>query len=153
MSFLGQTLVLYVIVGAGVAVAVYLADGDRRQKWFCVASAVPFWPVYIPFLLTPFRPPPAAPSDDCGGDEDEMSAAIAQADAELEGALGSLDGWAEDVLRARKDAFTSCTAPGPPRPSEFAKWIDCYFFPSSRKKRKPLASRYRRRRKRRCRGR
>jgi hypothetical protein len=102
MSFLGQTLVLYVIVGAGVAVAVYLAGGDRRQKWFCVASAVPFWPVYIPILLTPFRPPPAARSENSGGDEDEMSAAIARADAELEGALGSLDGWAEDVLAREK---------------------------------------------------
>jgi len=32
-----------------------------------------------------------------------MSAAIAQVDAELEGALSSLDGWAEDVLAREKD--------------------------------------------------
>jgi hypothetical protein len=102
MGFLGQTLVLYAVVGAGVAVAVYSVGGDPRQRWFRVASAVPFWPMYIPILLAPVRPPADSQCHDQGEPKDEMSAAIAQVDAELEGALGSLDGWAEDVLAREK---------------------------------------------------
>jgi hypothetical protein len=97
MGFFGQTLVLYAVVGTGVAVAVY-SVGDPRQRWFRVASAVPFWPIYIPMLLAPVRPPVNSQCHDQSEQNDEMSSAIAQVDAELEGALGSLDGWAEDVL-------------------------------------------------------
>ncbi len=100
MSLFGQTLVLYLVIGVGVAGAVYLAGGAGR--WFRVATAVPFWPLYLPLLLTPGRagadgPPPAPPSP-----SDELATAIAQVDAELEAALGSLDGWAEDVLAREK---------------------------------------------------
>jgi hypothetical protein len=102
MGFLGQTLVLYAVVGAGVAVAMYSVHGDSRQRWFRVASAVPFWPMYIPILLAPVRPRVDSQREDHAEPKDEMSAAIAQVDAELEGALGSLDGWAEDVLAREK---------------------------------------------------
>jgi hypothetical protein len=104
MSLFGQTLVLYLLVGIGVAAAVYLADGGQNlaERWFRVATALPFWPLYIPILLArggtrppqkPARQPPP---------RDEMANAIAQVDAELEGALSSLDGWAEDVLAREK---------------------------------------------------
>jgi hypothetical protein len=102
MGLLGQTLVLYLVVGAGVAVAVYSVAGDPRQRWFRVTSAVPFWPMYIPILLAPVRQPLDSQWDDHAEPTDEMSAAIAQVDTELEGALGSLDGWAEDVLAREK---------------------------------------------------
>src|SRR5437868_3597723 len=97
MTLFGQTLVLYVVIGGAVAAAVYLAGGDGR--WFRVVTAVPFWPLYLPLLLTPTRPvdEPVAPPP-C----DELAAAIGQVDAELEAALGSLDGWAEDVLAREK---------------------------------------------------
>jgi hypothetical protein len=92
MTLFGQTLVLYLVIGVAVATAVYVTGGDGR--WFRVATAVPFWPLYLPLLLTPTRPlgePTAPPAD-------ELAAAIRQVDAELEAALNSLDGWAEDVL-------------------------------------------------------
>jgi hypothetical protein len=104
MSLFGQTLVLYLVIGAGVAGAVYLTGGagGRPGRWFLVATAVPFWPLYLPLLLASGRTgaggspaPPPAPKDD-------LAAAIAQVDAELEAALGSLDGWAEDVLAREK---------------------------------------------------
>jgi len=100
MSLFGQTLVLYLVIGAGVAGAVYLAaDAGRRPgRWFLVATAVPFWPLYLPLLLASRRRdaggPPATPPPS----HDGLAAAIGQVDAELEAALGSLDGWAEDVL-------------------------------------------------------
>ncbi len=95
MSLFGQTVVLYLVIGAGVAGAAYLAGGPGR--WFRAFTAVPFWPLYLPVLLTPSRSGaiepflPAVPHD-------EWSVAIARVDDELAAALGSLDGWAEDVL-------------------------------------------------------
>jgi hypothetical protein len=101
MSLLDQTLVLYVVVGVAVAAAVYLtSDGAAGvERWFRVATAIPFWPLYVPLLLargaasSETKPPAplAAPRD-------ALASIIGQVDAELETALGSLDGWAEGVL-------------------------------------------------------
>jgi hypothetical protein len=99
-----ETLILYLIAGLAVAFAVYLAD--RRapgwQRLFQPATAVFFWPLYIPLLLSrgerESEDAIAAP----GGEDDSMSAAIGQVEAELARALGSLDGWAEDVLAREK---------------------------------------------------
>lgn len=98
---LGPTLLLYLMIGLGVAVAFYATDNESQaaERWFAMVMAIPFWPLYIPLLLarktshppTPAGQPQPAP-------QDEMAGAIAQVDAELEGALGRLDGWAEDVL-------------------------------------------------------
>jgi hypothetical protein len=41
---------------------------------------------------------------------DDMSSAISQVDAELEAALNSLDGWAEDVLAREKDRIRELRA-------------------------------------------
>jgi hypothetical protein len=106
MELLGPTLVLYLIVGIGVAVAVYVSEKHDRSAgvWFRMATALPFWPLYIPILLSSRfsgekenekAQPLVVPVD-------EMSAAISQVDAELEAALSSLDGWAEDVLAREK---------------------------------------------------
>jgi hypothetical protein len=103
MTLFGQTLVLYLVIGAGVATAVYLAEG-AGTRWFRVVTAVPFWPLYLPLLLAQGRPSAATgelmaiqPNPD-----DELATAIKQVDAELEAALGSLDGWAEHVLAREK---------------------------------------------------
>src|SRR5205823_2366370 len=99
MSLFGQTLILYLVIGTGVAGAIYLSEaaGQQSRRWFLVITAVPFWPLYLPLLLTSdrkdWREPPSVPTP-----RDELAASIAQVDGELEAALGSLDGWAEDVL-------------------------------------------------------
>jgi hypothetical protein len=106
MSLFSQTLVLYLVVGVGVAGAVYLSAGagQRAEQWLRVALAWAFWPIFLPVLLTRKEPTeipaprPARPA----GPVDDMTAAIDQVDAELEAALGSLDGWAEDVLAREK---------------------------------------------------
>jgi hypothetical protein len=100
MSLFGQTLVLYLVIGAGVAVSVYLTNGTGREsgRWFLVATAVPFWPLYLPVLLTRGRTGAGGPPGTPPAPHDGLAAAIGQVDAELEAALGSLDGWAEDVL-------------------------------------------------------
>ena len=102
MDLLNSSLVLYLMIGAGVACAVYLADqsGTLAERGFRVLTAVPFWPLYVPILLRPraleAEPAPADAPDD-------MAAGIAQVEGELQAALSSLDGWAEGVLTREKD--------------------------------------------------
>jgi hypothetical protein len=89
---------LYLLAGAGVAAAVYLtATTERWERCFQVASAVAFWPLYVPTLLS--RPVPLPPSPVTT--DDDLARRIADADAELDAALESLAGWADD-LRARQ---------------------------------------------------
>jgi hypothetical protein len=104
MSLFGQTLVLYLVIGAGVAGAVYLAEpaGRGPGRWFVVATAVAFWPLYLPLLLAPRRTGAGSPAVAPPAARDDLAAAIAQVDAELEAALGGLDGWAEGVLVREK---------------------------------------------------
>ena len=112
MSLFGQTLILYLVVGAGVAGAIYVTERVARGpgRWFVVATAVLFWPLYLPMLLAsgragmdrPLGAPPEVP--------DELTAAIRQVDAELGAALGGLDGWAEDVLLREKARLRDLSA-------------------------------------------
>src|SRR5580692_6690864 len=101
---LGQVLLLYVMAGGGVAVAVYLsvAGAGFLQCWFQTVTATLFWPLYLPVLLSSKAESPEAEKGEgqpvALAPADELSEAIAQVDAELESALRSLDGWAEDVL-------------------------------------------------------
>jgi hypothetical protein len=94
------TMIFYHAIGLGVATAVFLSDSreGRLLPVFRLATAVVFWPLYLPILLAKPRlaskPEPASPLS--AGDT--MSQAIAQVEAELETALASLDGWVEDVL-------------------------------------------------------
>ncbi|HEV3005277.1 MAG TPA: hypothetical protein VGX78_12495 [Pirellulales bacterium] len=102
---LSETLVFYTIVGLAVATAVYQA-GDARGAWerrFHVLTATAFWPLYLPLLLSRTASAPRREVVAKGEPIDEMAAAIRQVDAELQGALSSLDGWAENVL-AREQA-------------------------------------------------
>lgn len=96
---LGASLILYLLLGGGVAFAVALADGGRAggERLFRVLAAVFFWPLFVPLLLSgPPRQPKPEPERDI---EDEMDAVIARADEELTAALDGLRGWAEHVLR------------------------------------------------------
>jgi hypothetical protein len=103
---LDSTVLIYLLIGLGVAVAVYVSDRDGTlvRRWFAVGTAIPFWPIYVTILLSrqevgqPERPSVSPPPP-----TDEMAAAIHQVDTELEAALTSLDGWAEGVLAREKD--------------------------------------------------
>ncbi len=106
MSF-AATMIFYHVIGFGVATAVFLADSrpGRLSAVFRLATAVVFWPLYVPIVLAGTRPrahPEAAPSPI---DRDTMFQAISQVEAELETALASLDGWVEDVLAHEAGRF------------------------------------------------
>ena len=102
-----ETMIFYHLIGVGVAAAVFLSDSrqSRVAPWFRAATAVVFWPLYLPIVLA--RPqsgpkPEAVPSV---SDRDAMAQAIAQVESELETALASLDGWVEDVMSRETDRF------------------------------------------------
>ncbi len=100
---LSETMLFYFLIGLAVAVAVWIAAVDRpNQRLFRAVTAVLFWPLYVPMLLTPEHvqeprqdptPPPA----------DELSGKIAEVERELDAAFSSLDGWAEDALSRERD--------------------------------------------------
>ncbi len=104
---LAETALFYLVFGACVAVAVYVR-GDSRAS---VASGVQavgaclFWPLFLPLLLS--RPEatlddPSTVAKDEKASHDSLDAAITQVEAELDAALGGLDGWAEDVLNSER---------------------------------------------------
>jgi hypothetical protein len=97
MPVLSQVVLLYVLIGLGVAGAIWLRT-TTRHGWFQIAAALPFWPIYLTILLS--RPDASEPVDTSERlpVTDGMATAIEQVDAELDRALGSLDGWAEGVL-------------------------------------------------------
>jgi hypothetical protein len=109
MSLLSSTMVLYLVVGVGLAAAVYLSCKTENGTglFFRITMAIPFWPLYLPILLSAPRSSAeysvSIDSQPSSIPEDDMSVAIAQVDAELEAALNSLDGWAEDVLARERD--------------------------------------------------
>jgi hypothetical protein len=105
MDLCSPSLVIYLLAGVGVAGAVYLSESTSGlgQRGLRVVLAVLFWPLYLPLLLTPSGSPDDPTERARPRVSDEMSAAIAQVDAELEAALGGLDGWAEGVLAREKD--------------------------------------------------
>ena len=109
---LTETMLFYVVVGLAVTVAVWTAGAERPigQRLFRAATAVIFWPFYLPILLTPSRTsePPQAPS--AALPADELSAKIAEVERELDAAFSSLDGWAEGALASERDRFVELRA-------------------------------------------
>ncbi|HEY3965555.1 MAG TPA: hypothetical protein VGM05_13445 [Planctomycetaceae bacterium] len=106
---LNETLLFYLLFGAGTATAVALRRdvNGATGRWFRIVTAIFFWPLYLPILLER----PAGTDVDSGGEPttdrpaDNYAATIARVEAELETALDSLDGWAENVLAREQDRF------------------------------------------------
>src|SRR5262249_40463187 len=103
---------LYVVVGLGVAIAVFISakPGQSPGLWFRLATALPFWPLYMPILLAGSSQRQSGAGGLESSDRVHMPAprdgireAIPQVDAELEAARDSLDGWAEDVLARERN--------------------------------------------------
>jgi hypothetical protein len=87
MNLLGPTVVLYLLVGAAVAVALYLTDQRRPhgERFLRLSTAVPFWPFYLPILLV--RPATVVSADD------EWTRTLAVVERELDAALSTLNDW------------------------------------------------------------
>jgi hypothetical protein len=104
---LQETIAFYLLMGAGVAVAMLL-NTERRtvaDKLFLALTASLFWPLYMPLLLSRPAAPSGVPADR-SEPRDDMAAAIAQVNTELDAALSSLDGWVENVLESERGRLT-----------------------------------------------
>src|SRR5437588_375538 len=106
MTF-AATMIFYHLIGLGVATAVFLSDPQqgRLLPVFRLATAVVFWPLYVPIVLSSTRPGADTEATASQADRDTMFQAISQVEAELEAALASLDGWVEDVLTHEAGRF------------------------------------------------
>jgi hypothetical protein len=105
MNF-GVTVLFYLVIGAAVATALDLAQGggaSRPRRVFVAASALVFWPLYLPVVLAGPRARPDRAEPGRSGTSDELARAIAQVEAELDAAFSSLDGWAEGVLAREEE--------------------------------------------------
>ena len=88
-----ETMFIYLLIGAVVASANLLLNA-RTAAWksaLSFAAAVPFWPIFAPFLIARSRPEPHAA-------DPGLEARITAGEARLIEALKSLDGVAEEVL-------------------------------------------------------
>src|SRR5437879_2149932 len=97
MTLLGSTLLIYFLIGAGVAVAVYVSDMARTpaQRGFQTAACIVFWPLFLPVLLQ--RPTAhISPRTQSFSNGDELARAIHDVETELQVALHSADA-AHDV--------------------------------------------------------
>jgi hypothetical protein len=96
----GVTTIFYLVIGAGVAAATFLSEDGRSSvgRGLRAATATLFWPLLLPILLARPRPEPESAGPATQEPCDELTAAIARVEAELDAAFSSLDGWAEDVL-------------------------------------------------------
>jgi hypothetical protein len=103
MNF-NESLAFYLVVGLAVGAAQALVERSTgRQGWILsFLAAWLFWPLFLPLLLASHREPAErldAKALPCDG----LSLAIRQVEQELDDALSSLDGWAEDVLHRRPE--------------------------------------------------
>src|SRR5262245_38985158 len=107
---LPETILFYLLFGAGVAAAVALRRGSCSpgEAFFRIVTAFFFWPLYVPPLLQHSEekaPPRSVQARNSGAPDEPYAASIAQVEAEREAALDSLDGWAESVLAREHDRF------------------------------------------------
>ena len=109
-----ETILFYLLFGVAVAAALEIdrPRGGRGTRVFKIVTALLFWPLYLPVLL---ERPARARSEGVGHSvptkpHDQYAAAIAQVESELETALRSLDGWAENVLAREEDRFAELRA-------------------------------------------
>jgi hypothetical protein len=100
MSFM-ESLVFYLVIGIGVAVANARTErGGRVRKLMHHAGVCLFWPLYLPLLISGSEPTSTRDVSD-NAQRDGLATAIQQVEHELTAALRSLDGWAEGVLNER----------------------------------------------------
>ena len=113
MNF-ATSVVFYLLAGAAVAGAILVrADRlGRGDRLFRAASAVVFWPLYVPLLLqgggagAAIRASSTTAAEQAPSPlERELDQAIGQVEAELDLALRSLDGWSDAVLAREQDRF------------------------------------------------
>lgn len=107
-----ETMLIYLLIGTGVAVAVFLQPSGvgQVQRAFRIGAALCFWPLFVPLLAAPAVSATEQYEAASESDEDELSIAIRQVEAELDQALASLDDWADNVLAHERERLDELRA-------------------------------------------
>ncbi|HLG16854.1 MAG TPA: hypothetical protein VJH03_20475 [Blastocatellia bacterium] len=96
---LGETVIIYLAIGIGVAIAVLLRAGAESslKRGYLAAIAVLFWPILLPPL---FSAKPASPADSAPRpeSEDPLAARIAEVEREMSTVVNGKQGVAERAL-------------------------------------------------------
>ncbi len=105
---LATTALFYLLIGTAVATTMaVMNDGPVSARAFRTATAVVFWPLYLPMFMqdgSPVRKAQSAPMP--LDDKSDLGRAITQVEEELDLALQGLDGWSDSVLAREQDRFT-----------------------------------------------
>src|SRR5262245_55123586 len=116
---LATTMLFYLLVGTAIAGAILLRNdrATRGNRTFQAATALIFWPLYLPLLLQSATPngatknsPAKNAANDLSASNQELDRTIVQIEAELDGALGTLDGWSDSVLAREQNRIAELRA-------------------------------------------
>ena len=101
-----ETLIFYTVIGIGVAVALLAVEANRTaaQRMFMAATAILFWPVYVPVLLGGGRSSPIQSRESPANDK--VSQLIDQVQQELDDAVYRFDGWDDDSLANQRERIS-----------------------------------------------
>ncbi len=126
-----ETLTFYTFIGAAIAVAVYLADG--RRTGFVCATSILFWPLYLPLLLSKRAAEDDTPERTSTPELDEMAAAIAQVESELDARYRASTAGQRTPWHAKETASRNFVTLWEPRRHAFERWIIYLAAPNRRK--------------------
>ena len=59
-----QTLLLYLLIGAGVAIGFAARTRDKGRAWATILAAYVFWPLFVPLLLSADEEVPTTPQQE-----------------------------------------------------------------------------------------
>ena len=103
---LGETAVIYLVIGAGVAIALVLRAGPMGlQLVYLSALGLVFWPVMVPMLFD--RAGETARSPEKAAAVTPLARRIGELESELKMVLAKTDGWAERVLASETEKIGS----------------------------------------------
>lgn len=99
-----QTLLFYLVIGAGVSVAIAIGDHGKWtfERTFRAFCSLLFWPLFFPMLLARKEESPGSSSDD-EDSGDDLSQTISTVRRELDSALNSMENWSDHTLEGEKE--------------------------------------------------
>ena len=98
-----ESLIFYGVIGSGVSVAVLASNSERSllQRLFLAMTAILFWPIYLPVLLSGKQTDAATLHNQ--QPQDELSGLVIQVELELDAALIEFDGWGQETFDYQRE--------------------------------------------------
>src|SRR5258708_38272004 len=106
---IGETIIIYLIVGVGISIALVLRAGNRSQSARAYLATVGFifWPIFLPTLIAAKRETLIESPREISEDSNVFLTRISKIEDQLSALLINKDGWAERVLANEADKIRS----------------------------------------------